>query len=320
MDNLTHTLVAVMMGQAGLRRAAPRATLVLVLAANAPDIDIVTAWGGALNYLKYHRGVTHAALGAPVLALAVTALLRLFWRRNGFAWTRTFLVALAGVATHPLLDLTNTYGVRVWAPFSDTWYSWDILHIVDLWVWGALAACGGAAVLGRLISGEIGARPGTGRGWAVTALTFVVLWCGVRALLHRRAVGMLEAHNYGFEGDRAAPLRVAAFPGPTNPFVWRGLVETDGLYQVLVVRVREPLDATRGEIHYKPERSAVLETALGTRTAREFARFARYPAVRVEGAGVVLTDFRFWRERREAFVCTIALDDAGRVVEERFRF
>lgn len=320
MDNLTHTMVGAMLARAGLNRVGRGATLALLLAVNISDIDILAAPWGALNYLKYHRGLTHSVVATPLLALAVTALVRLLRRQGEFSWARMYGVALVGVATHPVLDLMNTYGVRLLAPFSETWYSWDLLHIVDPWLWAGLVGCLGAGFLGRLISGEIGAAPGSGRGWAVAGLVFVAVWCGGRAVLHARAVGMLEAHVYGYEGAKRAPLRVAAFPGPANPLAWRGLVEGEEFYQVMAVDVREPLDPTRGETQFKPERSPVLEAALATRTAREFGAFARYPWVRAEGNRVVMTDFRFVRERQSAFVCVVEVEEGGRVVEEWFRF
>jgi hypothetical protein len=183
-----------------------------------------------------------------------------------------------------------------------------------------MMGCLGAGFLGRLISGEIGAAPASGRGWALAGLGFVALWCGGRAVLHARAVGMLEAHVYGHEGAKRAPLRVAAFPGPANPLTWKGLVEGEEFYQVMTVDVREPLDPTRGDTQFKPERSPVLDAALATRTAREFAAFARYPWVRVEGNRVVMTDFRFVRERQSAFVCTIEVAENGKIEQERFSF
>jgi inner membrane protein len=319
-DNLTHTLVGVMLSRVGLNRAAPRATLALVLAANIPDSDVATAWGGALEYLNHHRGFTHAVAGVPLMAALVTLVMRLLWRREKFPWGRTYGVALAGVATHPLLDLLNTYGVRLGEPFSARWYSWDLLHIVDLWLWIGMVFCMAAALMGRLISGEIGAAPGSGRGWAAAGLAFVLVWCGARAALHHRAMQMLEAHAYGADGARRPPVRVAAFPGPTNPFLWRGLVETEEFFQLLEVDVRKPLDPTRGELYYKPEPSPELEAARRTRTAQDFGRFARYPLTRVEGREVKFTDFRFQRERRDAFLCTVELDEAGRVAREAFQF
>lgn len=338
MDNLTHTLTGVMLSRAGLNRLAPRATLTLLLAANAPDIDVVTRAWGSLAYLRHHRGLTHAVVAAPVLAALVVALVWLLSRRSGedFSWGRSYLIALAGVASNVLMDFTNTYGVRPWLPLSNTWYSWDISFIIDVWLWVALLACLAVPAVGRLISGEIGARPGSGRGAAVFALLFILAWWGARDLFHRRALALLDAHVYGLnpaayadsdaarQRPGASPLRVAAFPSPTNPLMWRGFVETEGFYQILPVNVLQPLDPTSGKIFYKPEATPALEAALRTRTASQFTAFARYMFSTVDhredGYQVVLTDFRFREERRAAFVATIVLDRDLRVIREDFSF
>ena len=60
MDPLTHTATGLLLSRAGLNRWTPLATPILILAANAPDIDVVTAAGGSLNYLHYHRHLTHS--------------------------------------------------------------------------------------------------------------------------------------------------------------------------------------------------------------------------------------------------------------------
>ncbi len=72
MDNLTHTLFAVTLGRTPLGRAGRGTTTALVLASNAPDVDIVTAARGGAAYLQWHRGPTHGPLGIVGLA-AVTA-------------------------------------------------------------------------------------------------------------------------------------------------------------------------------------------------------------------------------------------------------
>ncbi|HEX5484281.1 MAG TPA: metal-dependent hydrolase, partial [Terriglobia bacterium] len=63
MDNLTHTLVGIALGQAGLKRKSRYAMLALIIGSNLPDADIVTALHGGVDYLKNHRGITHSLLG-----------------------------------------------------------------------------------------------------------------------------------------------------------------------------------------------------------------------------------------------------------------
>ncbi|PYT24534.1 MAG: hypothetical protein DMG58_25750 [Acidobacteria bacterium] len=68
-DNITHSLTGLLLSRAGLDRLTPRAPWILFLAANAPDIDVVSAFGGSLNYLHYHRNLTHSLVALPVLPI-----------------------------------------------------------------------------------------------------------------------------------------------------------------------------------------------------------------------------------------------------------
>ena len=48
------------------------------------------------------------------------------------------LACFLGTLSHPLLDLMNTYGVRLLEPLSHRWFYGDTLFIVDPWIWIAL--------------------------------------------------------------------------------------------------------------------------------------------------------------------------------------
>src|SRR5215468_11248262 len=111
MDPLTHTATGLFLSRAGLKQWTPLATPILLLAANAPDIDIVTASGGSLNYLHYHRHLTHSLLALPVMAFLPVLLVRAIARKP-VRWIGAFAAACIAVASHLLLDLTNVYGVR----------------------------------------------------------------------------------------------------------------------------------------------------------------------------------------------------------------
>src|SRR5215813_4450524 len=69
MVNTTHTLVGILLARTGLDRWAPYATGTAVLAANLPDIDIVTRFAGNATWVSYHRGITHTIVGIPILSL-----------------------------------------------------------------------------------------------------------------------------------------------------------------------------------------------------------------------------------------------------------
>ena len=156
MDNLTHSLTGILLSRAGLDRMTPHATWILFLAANAPDIDVVSAFGGSLNYLHYHRHITHSLVMLPVLPLFCVLAVRLL-SRQPLNWLGAYCIALIGVASHLILDLTNIYGVRLLLPFSGQWLRLDITGVIDFWIWGALLFAMCAPVLARLVNAEIGA-------------------------------------------------------------------------------------------------------------------------------------------------------------------
>ncbi|HYY95443.1 MAG TPA: metal-dependent hydrolase [Pyrinomonadaceae bacterium] len=152
MDNLTHSLVGLAAAKAGLERVSPYATLICVAAANLPDIDIVTLAEGPAAYLANHRGITHSLAGALALALALPVLFvvgeRLFARLRGRKPRARFkgllICSLLLVASHPLLDWTNSYGLRPFLPWDGRWVYGDLLYIIDPWIWLTL---GGACFL-----------------------------------------------------------------------------------------------------------------------------------------------------------------------------
>jgi inner membrane protein len=152
MDNLTHSLVGLVAAKAGLERLSPMATTVCVLAANAPDLDILTTLGGKWFYLHNHRGITHSIVGTLTLALLIPALFyacdlilaRIRKRPPRIKFRGLLVASLILSASHPLMDWTNNYGVRPLLPLSGRWFYGDLVYIVDPWLWLLL---GGAAFL-----------------------------------------------------------------------------------------------------------------------------------------------------------------------------
>jgi len=144
MDNLTHSLVGLTAAKAGLENLSPGATTLCVLAANAPDSDIVVlAFGDRWTFLHHHRGITHSIVG--VIALAV--ILPLIFYGVDRLWSRykdqppqtklkgLVLASFIASATHPFLDWTNNYGIRFFLPWSQKWSYGDLVFIVDPYIW-----------------------------------------------------------------------------------------------------------------------------------------------------------------------------------------
>lgn len=279
------------LGRAGLNRKTALATLTLTLAAEAPDLDVIGGFWGPTFGFAHHRGFTHSFLGIPLVAGVVVAFVYLVWRMRGRKtldpnlrprWGLLFVFACLAGLSHILLDFTNNYGVRPFWPFSEKWYSWDIVFIVEpvmlvLMILGLVVP-----LLFALIDKEIGVRRRGPRGrlGATVALTGIVLMWGLRDYEHRRAVSALQARNY----NGADPVRASAYPRMIDPFHWDGVVETRAFFAGVPIDSLGPeVDPDdRMEIRYKPEETRVTQAAKQSYAGRVFLDWAQYPITETE--------------------------------------
>ena len=326
MDPLTHTATGLFLSRAGLKRWTPLATPILLLAANAPDIDIVTAMGGSLNYLHYHRHLTHALVAMPAVALLPVVAVRAVGRKP-IRWWGAFAASLVAVAVHLLLDWTNVYGIRLLLPFSARWLRLDLTSVVDLWIWGVFLLAVMGPLVARLVGSEITSGAARerhpGRGFAIFALVFLALYnCG-RMVLHERAAAILDSRIY----QGSAPLRVAAGPDPANPLRWRGLVETGDFIAVEDINLAGDFDPARGTVFHKPEADPVLEAAGRTPAFQRFLEFSQFPLWRVSpvaepenGKLVEVLDMRFGTPLAPGFVVSALVSARLEVLRTWFQF
>jgi len=325
MDNLTHTLFAITLGRTPLGRAGRGTTAALVLASNAPDIDIVAAARGGVSYLAWHRGPTHGPLGIVGLGALTGALVWLGrWivdRRSVKATKGStdaslgMLVSLATIATllHVLMDIPTAYGTRFLSPFDWHWFSVDWLPIVDVYLLAALAA---GIVIGV-------ASPASKRRVTVIVLTLMAANYGVRAVAHQRAVTVaprlfgprLPAACSGTastgsvmehwpnaaaavgSSTRPCMVEIAAVPSLVSPFRWRVIAKLTNGYDLhdldlldsRLVGPPQPDEVFwRRSIRFPNQWTSQVTEAAGTRTGRIFLGFSRFPAARsfVDPSGV----------------------------------
>ncbi|MGA7751565.1 MAG: metal-dependent hydrolase [Candidatus Sulfotelmatobacter sp.] len=291
MEPVTHFLTGACMGRAGLNRKSALATLTLTLAAEAPDLDVIGRFHGPAFGFAHHRGFTHSFVGVPLDAIAVVAFVYLIWRLRGRKtndpklpprWGVLFFYSCLAGLSHILLDFTNNYGVRPFWPFSEKWYSWDIVFIVEPVMLLLLILGLVVPALFSLIDSEVGVRQRGPRGRlaASLALIGVVLMWGVRDYEHRRAVNALEARTY----NDADPLRASAYPHWLNPFQWDGVIETPAFFALAPVDSLGPEVDPEGrlEIRYKPDETPITLAAKGSYIGRVFLDWAQYPVTETE--------------------------------------
>jgi inner membrane protein len=241
-------------------------------------------------------------------------------------WGLLFGFAYLAGLSHILLDYTNNYGVRPFWPFSEKWYSWDIVFIVEPIILLLLVAGLVLPAFFSFIDREIGVRRNqpAGRWGATLALIGVVALWGVRGYEHRRAVNALEARTY----ESADPVRASAFPLWWTPFRWVGVVETRNFFATVLVDSSTPEVDPDGEMQilYKPEETPVTLAAKRSYLGRVYLDWAQYPITETEplesgeqGYIVRFKDLRFQRlgkPSQSVLTGTVELDRNLKVVGE----
>jgi len=317
-DNVTHSLVGLMMSRSGIDRKVANAAPLMIIAANIPDIDVVSLFGGPLKYLEWHRSYTHALASAPLMALLPPLIL--LWRGRFTLWAYVF--SLIGVLSHLVLDWTNIYGIRMLLPFSARWPRLDITDVVDPWILATLILAVAAPAFVKLVSSEIASRPSTSptRGWAWFALIALLGYEAGRFTAHERALAVMGAHLY----NGSVARRLTAVPSRFNPLLWRGIVEGDGFVTIVPVDLTADFDSRAGRIDYVAPDSPAIDAARRALVFQVFGRFNQLPYWKAtpvpDGTLVELIDLRFASPERPDVEARAVVSASGEVHDSAFTF
>ncbi len=352
MDPLTHTLVGASLAATRLGQKTRLATPALVVGANLHDIDVLSYFGGEDFALGFRRGWTHGVPALVVMPAVLAALLMLSsrWRRDENSTARPsagWLLGLSYLAclTHPFLDWLNTYGMRWWMPFRDTWSYGDSVFIMDPWLWLVL---GLGWVIGRSPSRTAGLVVSVTAGLMllfvslaaanylpVVAPVFLLL---VLAYFWRPRAGWLSAHPVACIGLMLGSLYIGgmiathsatlpavrqqlaahgidhheqlfAGPTPANPLVWDVVVEAGGLYRWGLFDWRSrTLQLSPAQLP-AARSSPLWPQVVHSGQSKGFLHWVRFPWLEVESEGnersVRVLDARYTRERSPGFGATV---------------
>ena len=299
MDNLAHSLAGAALGQAGLKQKTGLGMATLILAANLPDVDALGLLYG--ENLAWRRGWTHGPIAMLVLPPMLVGTMVLFDRWQARRGTRPtgrlpvhvgwlFVLAYIGWASHPLLDLMNTYGIRLLMPFSERWFYGDTLFIIDVWLWTALAA--GAWLSGRRWR----------RGSANPARPALISLGATAAYTAAMGASSLAAEGITREAAEArghGPVReVVASPVPVNPFRREMVFATEEAYGFGTLRWT-PAPTLQLEPRLVPKNmdNAAIGEARKVKAIADFLHWSRLPFATVEhradGTIVTIADARY---------------------------
>ena len=283
----------------------------LIIGANLPDLDILAYFAGPAADLEWRRGWSHGVLAMAVFPFLLTGSLLLFHRvlRRRRQWgapsvpapRQLLLLSFIAIVSHPVLDLLNTYGVRLLMPLTKEWFYGDTLFIIDPWVWLVLAAGVYYSVRRERTKRAAVGRP------ASVALGLVTLYAAAMALSGRKAQRVATQEVIGQSAPRV--LSAMAAPVPFNPFRRTVVIEEEAEYRVGTFNWTDTPHVDRAGVlsfpRGRPSHPAVA-AAVETELARRFLVWARYPAFEVQKLGgdrflVHVVDLRYAREPGERF-------------------
>jgi inner membrane protein len=228
-DPLTHLATGVICSQllpAPSRWWAAAAGVILAL---LPDVDYFCIFWDRLAFIRYHRGFTHSLAALLLFALAGALLGRFL---GGPRWFKPlFILGLAVLASHLLLDLATSYGTQLLSPFSRRRYALDWIFIIDPYFTVLLLA----GAIGALALPHWGPRVGAG------FLAASVVYLLVCAAYHHQA---LELARRIFQDRPAAAPTIAALPQPFSGRRWQLIAA--GPAEIRQAFVQLPYEAVLG--------------------------------------------------------------------------
>jgi len=223
MDNLCHTLVGAALGEAGLKRRTRFGSATLMIASNLPDVDVLVFATGTPS-VAFRRGWTHGILADVLLPPLLTAVMLLVASRRpttsgqpSLQPTQLLLLSYIGVILHVLMDLLNTYGVRLLMPFSQQWFYGDVLFIIDPWLWLALGTGVSLSVRRRAPN------------WSRTSLAVATAYVLAMLVAARAARGEMIDRWHQVEGQPPHALMVG--PIPVTPLQRQLIIDAGDRYE-----------------------------------------------------------------------------------------
>lgn len=176
MDIVTHGMMGVAIAGPWLG-SHPAASAGFILGSVIPDMDAFSRCFGKRAFLTWHQGWTHSLFGMAIGGL-------IFWWMLKIASPELAPLPLglaAGAALHALLDLTNTYGVRLLSPLTQRRFCLEWVFFIDSVVI-ALTMTAFAFVVCHLADDA--------PRWKIASSTYVVCLAGyiaVKGVLRQRA-------------------------------------------------------------------------------------------------------------------------------------
>lgn len=216
MDSVTQAaLGAAVAGAIAGRQCSPKVLLAGAALGTLPDLDVLISYGDPVSDMVKHRGFSHSLFVLLPLSLLLSWLWQR-WRPIPFSFMRLWLLVVACLITHPLLDACTTYGTQLFWPIPYP-VSISSIFIIDPLYTLPLLLTVVAALLWR---GRAAKLCMVGLGLS----TIYLSWSLIAYQMIEQRVEQYTAST-DLEGK---PVFIA--PTPLNTVLWRVVVKGDHTY------------------------------------------------------------------------------------------
>jgi len=248
MDILTHAGVGLIAASPFLANS-PELALGLVAGSVLPDLDALSRLVNKRAFLHAHQTWSHALPIQLAFCLGLGAIAAWFGLRGAELGGGLS----AGLTGHSLLDLSNTYGVTLWSPFSRRRFCLEWVFFIDAVVLAAISA-GLLVVVPVLVRGQ-----SVPLVYPAASLGFLGVYVLAKGALRRRA-------------GRAAPQARSLVPSALVPWRFYGTAREQA--SLMIFRVNA-LTGTRAQVAevalFDADYEDVLQTVADFRLMRELS-------------------------------------------------
>lgn len=240
-----------------------------------PDGDIIFQYWGDYTYLKNHRGASHSIVGALIISLITSGILRYFYPDYGFF--SIMLWTLLGFVCHLSLDVFNSYGTEILWPLNNKKYASALFMSFDPLLFILVSSVFINNRM-RIIDFRL-------------SIILVLLYLIIRVIMRSWAISIIRKKFIGCNLER-----VVILPSAFRLFNWEFIIYIErriitGRINVLTRKLsfRNYLEKAEGWID-----EGVMKSPLG----KFFSEFSKYYYINCVQKGemfyIIMTDLRYY--------------------------
>ena len=291
MDSVTQAALGAVVGHSIMGRHVGRtAPLWGAALGTLPDLDVLIAFGGAVEDFTYHRGFSHS-LFIQLLATPILVWLILKCHPDSRPHRKQWAIAVLAILwTHSFLDTFTVYGTQLLWPFTEHPFGISSVFIIDPFYTVPL-------LVGLVLAGAWGWNSEKSKKTAVIAL------CVSSIYLSWSLVAKIWLHQnieLALTQQVIKPRALLSTPTPFNTLLWRVVILEENQYRVAHVALWEKPENI--EFRAYPKGEQFLESISEHWDAIRLTWFTKgyYRASERDGQ-IVLTDLRMGFENNYAF-------------------